>query len=66
VFTNLKAGIRGTFHGVSKKYMPRYLDEFEFRFNRRGDEYGLLEAILTHAARSEPWPYARLTAEAIG
>jgi transposase-like protein len=66
VFTNLKAWIRGTFHGVSKKYMPRYLDEFEFRFNRRGDEYGLLEAILTHAARSEPWPYARLTAEAIG
>jgi transposase-like protein len=66
VFTNLKAWIRGTFHGVSKKHMPRYLAEFEFRFNRRGDEHGLLQAILTQAARSEPYPYARLTAEIVG
>jgi len=66
VFTNLKAWIRGTFHGVSKKHMQRYLDEFVFRFNRRGDEHGLLQAILTQAARSEPCPYARLTAEMIG
>ena len=66
VFTNLKAWIRGTFHGVSKKHMQRYLDEFVFRFNQRGDEYGLLQALLTQAARSEPCPYARLTAETIG
>ena len=28
VFTNLKAWLRGTFHGVSQKHMQRYLDEF--------------------------------------
>ena len=64
IFTNLKAWIRGTFHGVSKKYMQRYLNEFVFRFDRRLDEFGLLQAVLTHTARSEPCPYAQLTAEA--
>jgi transposase-like protein len=31
----LKRGIHGTFHSVSRKYLECYLDEFEFRFNRR-------------------------------
>ena len=66
VFTNLKAWIRGAFHGVSKKHMQRYLDEFVFRFDRRVNEYGLLRALLNRVARSEPCPYARLTAETIG
>jgi len=66
VFTNLKAWIRGAFHGVSKKHMQRYLDEFVFRFDRRVNEYGLLRALLNRVARSEPYPYARLTAETIG
>jgi hypothetical protein len=66
IFTNLKAWIRGTFHGVSKKYMQRYLNEFVFRFDRRLDEFGLLQAVLNQTARSEPCPYAQLTAEAIG
>ena len=35
VFGNLKAWLRGTFHGVSPKHFQRYLDEFVFRFNRR-------------------------------
>ncbi len=66
VFTNLKAWIRGAFHGVSPKHMQRYLDEFVFRFDRRVNEYGLLRALLNQVARSEPCPYAQLTAEAIG
>ncbi|HYW75498.1 MAG TPA: IS1595 family transposase [Gammaproteobacteria bacterium] len=32
---NLKAYLRGTFHGVSAKYLQEYLDEFVYRFNRR-------------------------------
>jgi transposase-like protein len=31
----LKRGIFGTFHHVSEKHLPRYLKEFEFRWNSR-------------------------------
>ena len=34
-FSLLKRGIFGAFHHVSKKHMQRYLDEFDFRWNRR-------------------------------
>lgn len=35
VTANLKTWIDGTFHGVRKKHLPAYLNEFMFRFNRR-------------------------------
>ncbi|MBI2867452.1 MAG: IS1595 family transposase [Chloroflexi bacterium] len=31
----LKRGLVGTFHHVDQQYLPEYLSEFEFRFNRR-------------------------------
>src|SRR6266481_5579005 len=33
----LKRGVVGTFHNVSKKYLPLYLNEFAFRHNHRKD-----------------------------
>ena len=33
----LKRGIMGTYHNVSKKYLPLYLNEFQWRFNHRKD-----------------------------
>lgn len=34
-FNNLKSWLRGTFHGVSPKHLPAYLNEWSYRFNRR-------------------------------
>ncbi len=34
-FSLLKRGVYGTFHSVSRKHLPRYLAEFEFRYNAR-------------------------------
>jgi len=49
---NLKAFLLGTYHGVSSRYLQEYLNEFCYRFNRRGWEtelpLRLLNACLTH------------------
>ena len=34
----IKRGIMGSFHHVSKKYLPMYLAEFQFRYNNRHNE----------------------------
>ncbi len=35
VFANFKRWALGTYHGVRKPHLRRYLDEFVFRWNRR-------------------------------
>ena len=32
-----KRGVMGSFHHVSKEYLPLYLNEFSWRFNHRKD-----------------------------
>lgn len=34
-FSLLKRGLTGTFHHVSRQHLPRYLAEFDFRYNER-------------------------------
>lgn len=39
-FALLKRGVTGTFHHVSKQHLPRYCDEFDFRWNHRRTDDG--------------------------
>ena len=63
IFANLKGWLRGTFHGVSPKYMPRYLDEFTYRYNHRSQESDLADLVLGRLLRHAPMPFHRLEAE---
>ncbi len=66
VFGNLKGWLHGTFHGVSRKHLPRYLQEFVYRFNRRWLEHDLFFYVLRRAVQGEPLPYSQLIAEPAG
>ena len=63
VFSNLKGWLRGTFHGVSAKHLPRYLQEFVYRTNRRWLQADLFFYVLRRAVSGEPVTWLRLTAE---
>jgi transposase-like protein len=63
VFSLFKRTFLGTFHGsVSHKHLPAYLNEFEFRFNRRnaGTRWLLFGRVLESSPRRPP-TYAQLT-----
>jgi transposase-like protein len=51
VFANLKRWALGTYHGIRKVHLRRYLDEFVFRWNRRRhmkSSFDMLLGIATH------------------
>ncbi len=50
-FGNMKNGIRGTYHSVSSKWLPSYLSEYAWRYNRRNDRRAMFESLLLRAAR---------------
>jgi hypothetical protein len=39
LFANMKTWINGTFHGVSKTWLPAYVQEFAYRLNRRSQSH---------------------------
>lgn len=48
-FSILKRGIDGTYHHVSEVHLPRYLAEFDFRYNNRSG-FGVSDAERTRRA----------------
>ncbi len=58
----LKRGIIGSFHKVSAKHLPRYLAEFTFRFNNRGEE-NLFGMTVKNLVESINLKYSELTSE---
>jgi transposase-like protein len=45
VWSLFKRGVMGTFHKVSAKYLPLYLNEFSFRYNNRS-EFDIMDKVL--------------------
>ncbi|MGH9711255.1 MAG: IS1595 family transposase [Candidatus Acidiferrales bacterium] len=60
-FSLLKRGIMGTWHKISVKHLPAYLDEMCFRFNNRKNPFLFRDTILKLIA-SPNLEYKRLTA----
>jgi len=56
VFSNLKAWLNGTHHGVEPRYLQRYLDEFVFRFNRRNTPIVAFQTLLGISNQKAPLP----------
>jgi hypothetical protein len=48
--------ITGTYHAIRGEHAPRYLAEFEYRFNRRYDLSAMIPPFLTVAAQTPPMP----------
>jgi hypothetical protein len=61
VLGNVKHALRGTFHAVREKHAPRYLAEFEYRFNRRFDLPSMIQRLVYVGVRTPPMPYRLLS-----
>jgi transposase-like protein len=57
---NIKAAIAGTYRSISSKHVPRYLAEFEYRYNRRYDLPSMIPRLIWASLRSVPAPYRSL------
>lgn len=60
-FSLLKRGIIGSWHKISAKHLPAYLDEMTFRFNRRGRSDLFIDT-LRHMVTADPLTFDELTA----
>jgi ISXO2-like transposase domain/Transposase zinc-ribbon domain len=60
VFANLKRWALGVYHGLRRKHLQTYLDEFVFRFNRRRARHAAFRSLLGIAAAHSPLSYKML------
>ena len=60
IFSNLKVWALGVYHGLRRRHLQSYLDEFVFRFNRRHTRHAAFRSLLGIAAGHEPLTYQML------
>jgi hypothetical protein len=60
VFANVKRWGLGVYHGLRRRHLQGYLDEFVFRFNRRRTPAAAFERLLGLAVTLQPAPYHML------
>ena len=58
--SNAKSFLLGTLHGIGKKHLQEYLDEFCYRFNRRNWEAQIFERLVTACVHSKGVTYSEL------
>ena len=63
-FSLLKRWALGTYHGLRRKHVDAYLDEFVFRYNRRFHRHVSFETVLGLAAHRRQKPIATSSAAA--
>ena len=54
IIGNVKNNILGIYHGVSKRNLPLFLKEQEYRFNHRNVGLGMLDKIQQYLTKSAP------------
>jgi transposase-like protein len=52
-FSIIKNGIKGSYRALSKKYLPFYLAEFSYKFNKRNVRQNAFEELLENAVKDE-------------
>lgn len=60
IISNVKALIAGTFHGLDAIHLQRYLDEIDYRFNRRWSKSGVFLRLVNACALSTKIIYDEL------
>jgi len=56
VLGNVKTAMQGTYHAIRPKHLPRYLAEFEYRFNRRYKLDALVPRLVYASVLTPPMP----------
>lgn len=56
VIVDVKTAIRGVYHSISDKHVPRYLAEYCYRFNRRFNLGEMIVSLLKHSINTAPMP----------
>ena len=61
ILGNVKNSLKGTYHSFRQKHIPRYLAEFQYRFNRRFDLSSMIPRLAHVAFQTPPMPLRLLT-----
>ena len=62
VFSNLKTWALGVYHGLRRKHIQAYLNEFTFRYNRRTTRHTAFKSLLGGGLQLKPATYKMLIA----
>ncbi len=60
IFSNLKVWALGVYHGLRRRHLQSYLDEFVFRFSRRRTRHAAFRSLLGIATAHAPLTYNML------